>query len=80
MFSVMHVKREHVSFIKVAVHVGLFTPVIVSDLLPYLPSLSADGHIPIWPTMPEANVFDWIPKILPECRILQKTPIFVLSE
>src|ERR1700739_806398 len=79
-FAVMNVEIKHVPFVEIAVHERLLAPVVVSDLFPYLASFATDGKEPIIPTWPQTNVFDGVPKLLPQGRIGKKTPVIILAK
>src|ERR1700747_2829956 len=76
----MNVKTERVSFVEVAIPERRLSPIVVSDLLPYFSSPSADRHEPIIVASSKPDVFDRIPEILAKCRVGQKTPILVLPQ
>src|ERR1700722_18239969 len=72
MLSVVSVKRKHVSFVKIPVHVGLLSPIVVADLLPDFSSLTSESEIPIVRAVSQRDVLDRIPEVLPESPIAQE--------
>jgi hypothetical protein len=45
-FAIVSVEVNHVTFIEIAIHIGLLAPVVIPDLLPDLSGLSTDREIP----------------------------------
>ena len=80
MFSIVSVKRKHVSFVQIPVHVGLLSPIVVADLLPDLSSLTSDGEIPIVRAVSQRDVLYRIPEVLPESPIAQEGPVLVVTQ
>ena len=76
----VQVKIGHVSFIEVPIPIRRLAPVVVSYLLPDFAGFTTHGHVPIIGTPAERDVFDRIPKVFSELRILQEAPILVLAK
>lgn len=80
MSSIVSVKRKYVSFVQIPIHVGLLSPIVVTDLLPDLASLTSDGEIPIVRAVSQGDVLDRIPEVLPESPIAQEGPVLVFTQ
>src|SRR5580704_2170332 len=80
MFSIVSVKRKHVSFVQIPVHVRLLSPIVVADLLPDLSSLTSDGEIPTVRAVSQRDVLDRIPEVLPKSPIAQEGPVIVVAQ
>src|SRR5258708_30856763 len=78
--AIMQVKIGHIPFIEVPVPIRRLAPVVVSDLLPDLASFAAHGHVPVIGALPERDVFDGVPEVLPEASVAQKTPVLILPQ
>src|ERR1700746_3171679 len=77
--AIMNVEIKHVPLVEIAVHERLLAPVVVSDLFPNLASFAAHGQEPVIPTGPQTNIFDGVPKLLPQSRVREKTPVIILA-
>jgi hypothetical protein len=52
---------------------------VVADLLPHLASLATDCHVPILVAAAEGDEFHGVPKILPEARVPEESPVFIFA-
>src|ERR1700739_858746 len=78
--TIMDIEIGHVSLIEIAIPIGRIAPVVVSYLLPDFAGFATHGHVPIIATPVERDVFDRIPKVFSEIRILQEAPVLVLAK
>src|SRR5258707_9323812 len=78
MFAEMPIAMQHITLERELVHVWLFSPVIVADLLQNLPDLTADCEIRTARAQP--YLLDRVPEILPQRRVFEETPFLVLSQ
>src|SRR5260370_8456 len=77
-FSQMPVRLQHVPLEEKRVHVPLFSPVVVSDLLESLTDFAAETDVAR--LAPKRDVFDRVPEIGAQRRVGQETPVVVFAQ
>jgi len=73
----MDIDVRHVPLEEESVLDRLLAPVVIPYPLKGFPNLASDAQVPVVPMIPEADVLDGIPEILPEGGVPEKAPVLV---